>query len=93
MDMQYVVMLAGFIITAVGGWIGNHISNKPKRMESNDNRINTIITHLERNWEKCEKRYTKACDENRALRSEKRALKNELDDLKKGGEKLGKSKE
>lgn len=79
-------MFAGVVVTAVFGLIGNHVSNKPKRMESNDNRINTIITHLERNWEKCEKRYTKACGENRTLRSEIRVLKNELDELKKGGE-------
>lgn len=47
MDAQYVVMIAVAIITAAGGWVGNHISNKPKRDDSHMNRINLIITQYE----------------------------------------------
>lgn len=86
MDMQYVVMIAVAVITAAGGWIGNHISNKPKREESQMNKINLIINQLEKNVDNCEKRYSKACEENRLLRDEKRALRRKLEDMEKGGE-------
>lgn len=47
MSGEYVVMIIVAGITAVGGWIGNHISNKPKRDDSQMNRINLIITQYE----------------------------------------------
>lgn len=86
MEMQYVAMIVVAVIAAIGGGYGNHISNKPKSEESKHNRIELIITHLEKNWEKCEKRYTKSCEVNRDLRIENRELKRKLEDSQKGGE-------
>lgn len=93
MEMEHVVMIAVGLIAAVGGWISNHISNKPKKEDVNVNRIETIMRSLERQYERsekrveeCEDRYSKACEENRQLREKLRDLRRVLSKLQEGGE-------
>lgn len=99
MSGEYVVMIIVAGITAVGGWIGNHISNKPKRDDSQMNRINLIITQYE-SWNEVlnqENKYLK--ERNVKLKKEVHVLTEKVNCLEKrireleGGEPFGKSKE
>lgn len=85
MDLQYFVMIAVAVITAVGGWIGNHISNKPKRDESNMNRINLIITQYESWNDDLKERNIKLKKENHVLREKITCLEKRIKELE-GGE-------
>lgn len=85
MDLQYFVMIAVAVITAVGGWIGNHISNKPKRDESNMNRINLIITQYESWNDDLKERNIKLKKENHVLREKIESLEKRIQQLE-GGE-------
>lgn len=85
MDLQYSVMIAVAVITAVGGWIGNHISNKPKRDESNMNRINLIITQYESWNDDLKERNIKLKKENHVLREKITCLEKRIKELE-GGE-------
>jgi len=85
MDLQYVVMIAVAVITAVGGWIGNHISNKPKRDESSMNRINLIITQYEAWNDDLKERNIKLKKENHVLREKITCLEKRIKELE-GGE-------
>lgn len=85
MDTQYIVMLASVVITAVGGWVANHISNKPKRDESNMNRINLIITQYESWNDDLKERNIKLKKENHVLREKIESLEKRIQQLE-GGE-------
>lgn len=85
MSGEYVVMIIVAGITAVGGWIGNHISNKPKRDESNMNRINLIITQYESWNDDLKERNIKLKKENHVLREKITCLEKRIKELE-GGE-------
>ena len=77
------IIVAG--ITAVGGWIGNHISNKPKRDDSQMNRINLIITQYESWNDDLKERNIKLKKENHVLREKITCLEKRIKELE-GGE-------
>ena len=81
MDLQYFVMIAVAVITAVGGWIGNHISNKPKRDDSQMNRINLIITQYESWNDDLKERNIKLKKENHVLREKITCLEKRIKEL------------
>lgn len=85
MDLQYLVMIAVACITAAGGWIGNHISNKPKRDESHMNRINLIITQYESWNDELKERNVKLKKEVHVLRGKVTCLEKRIRELE-GGE-------
>lgn len=85
MSGEYVVMIIVAGITAVGGWIGNHISNKPKRDDSQMNRINLIITQYESWNDDLKERNIKLKKENHVLREKITCLKKRIKELE-GGE-------
>ena len=86
MSIEYVVMIIVASITAVGGWIGNHISNKPKRDDSHMNRINLIITQYESWNEELKERNVKLKKEVQILREKVTCLEKRIKELE-GGEK------
>lgn len=86
MSTEYVVMIIVASITAVGGWIGNHISNKPKRDDSHMNRINLIITQYESWNEELKERNVKLKKEVQILREKVTCLEKRIKELE-GGEK------
>ena len=86
MSGEYVVMIIVAGITAVGGWIGNHISNKPKRDDSQMNRINLIITQYESWNDDLKERNIKLKKENHVLREKITCLEKRIKELE-GGEK------
>ena len=85
MSGEYVVMIIVAGITAVGGWIGNHISNKPKRDDSQMNRINLIITQYESWNDDLKERNIKLKKENNVLREKITCLEKRIKELE-GGE-------
>ena len=85
MSGEYVVMIIVAGITAVGGWIGNHISNKPKRDDSQMNRINLIITQYESWNDDLKERNIKLKKENHVLREKITCLEKLIKELE-GGE-------
>jgi len=85
MSGEYVVMIIVAGITAVGGWIGNHISNKPKRDDSQMNRINLIITQYESWNDDLKERNIKLKKENHVLREKITCLEKRIKELE-GGE-------
>lgn len=85
MSGEYVVMIIVAGITAVGGWIGNHISNKPKRDDSQMNRINLIITQYESWNDDLKERNIKLKKENHVLREKITILEKRIKELE-GGE-------
>lgn len=85
MSGEYVVMIIVAGITAVGGWIGNHISNKPKRDDSQMNRINLIITQYESWNDDLKERNIKLKKENHVLREKITYLEKRIKELE-GGE-------
>lgn len=85
MSGEYVVMIIVAGITAVGGWIGNHISNKPKRDDSQMNRINLIITQYEAWNDDLKERNIKLKKENHVLREKITCLEKRIKELE-GGE-------
>ena len=85
MSGEYVVMIIVAGITAVGGWIGNHISNKPKRDDSHMNRINLIITQYESWNDDLKERNIKLKKENHVLREKITCLEKRIKELE-GGE-------
>lgn len=85
MSGEYVVMIIVAGITAVGGWIGNHISNKPKRDDSQMNRINLIITQYESWNDDLKERNIKLKKENHVLREKITFLEKRIKELE-GGE-------
>lgn len=85
MSGEYVVMIIVAGITAVGGWIGNHISNKPKRDDSQMNRINLIITQYESWNDDLKERNIKLKKENHVLREKITCLEKRIRELE-GGE-------
>lgn len=85
MSGEYVVMIIVAGITAVGGWIGNHISNKPKRDDSQMNRINLIITQYESWNDDLKERNIKLKKENHVLREKIICLEKRIKELE-GGE-------
>ena len=85
MEAEYIFMLAGVIITAIGGWVANHISNKPKRDESNMNRINLIITQYVSWNDDLKERNIKLKKENHVLREKITCLEKRIKELE-GGE-------
>ena len=85
MSGEYVVMIIVAGITAVGGWIGNHISNKPKRDDSQMNRINLIITQYESWNDDLKERNIKLIKENHVLREKITCLEKRIKELE-GGE-------
>lgn len=85
MSGEYVVMIIVAGITAVGGWIGNHISNKPKRDDSQMNRINLIITQYESWNDELKERNVKLKKENHVLREKITCLEKRIKELE-GGE-------
>lgn len=86
MSTEYVVMIIVASITAVGGWIGNHISNKPKRDDSHMNRINLIITQYESWNEELKERNVTLKKEVQVLREKVTCLEKRIKELE-GGEK------
>ena len=86
MSIEYVVMIIVASITAVGGWIGNHISNKPKRDDSHMNRINLIITQYESWNEELKERNVTLKKEVQVLREKVTCLEKRIKELE-GGEK------
>lgn len=85
MSGEYVVMIIVAGITAIGGWIGNHISNKPKRDDSQMNRINLIITQYESWNDDLKERNIKLKKENHVLREKITCLEKRIKELE-GGE-------
>ena len=85
MSGEYVVMIIVAGITAVGGWIGNHISNKPRRDDSQMNRINLIITQYESWNDDLKERNIKLKKENHVLREKITCLEKRIRELE-GGE-------
>lgn len=85
MSGEYVVMIIVAGITAVGGWIGNHISNKPRRDDSQMNRINLIITQYESWNDDLKERNIKLKKENHVLREKITCLEKRIKELE-GGE-------
>lgn len=85
MSGEYIVMIIVAGITAVGGWIGNHISNKPKRDDSQMNRINLIITQYEAWNDDLKERNIKLKKENHVLREKITCLEKRIKELE-GGE-------
>lgn len=85
MSGEYVVMIIVAGITAVGGWIGNHISNKPKRDDSQMNRVNLIITQYEAWNDDLKERNIKLKKENHVLREKITFLEKRIKELE-GGE-------
>lgn len=85
MSGEYVVMIIVAGITAVGGWIGNYISNKPKRDDSHMNRINLIITQYESWNDDLKERNIKLKKENHVLREKITCLEKRIKELE-GGE-------
>ena len=85
MSGEYVVMIIVAGITAVGGWIGNHISNKPRRDDSQMNRINLIITQYESWNDDLKERNIKLKKENHVLREKITILEKRIKELE-GGE-------
>ena len=81
MSGEYVVMIIVAGITAVGGWIGNHISNKPKRDDSQMNRINLIITQYESWNDDLKERNIKLKKENHVLREKITCLEKRIKEL------------
>lgn len=86
MEMSHVVMLVVPVISAVGVWIGNHISNKPKKEDANLNRVEFIVSNLEKFNEKCERKVKRLSYENKTLREKNRHLEHQLNEKEKGGE-------
>lgn len=80
MEMEYVVIIAVPILTGIAGWVGNHISNRPKRENNNMNKIQLIIAEYEKMNQRCEERNLRMCEENRDLRDKNRNLKKELEE-------------
>ena len=85
MSMEYAVMIIVAGITVIGGWIGNHISNKPKRDDSQMNRINLIITQYESWNDDLKERNIKLKKENHVLREKITCLEKRIKELE-GGE-------
>lgn len=85
MSGEYVVMIIVAGITAVGGWIGNHISNKPKRDDSQMNRINLIITQYESWNDDLKERNIKLKKENHVLREKITCLEKRIKEIEGGG--------
>lgn len=85
MSGEYIVMIIVAGITAVGGWIGNHISNKPKRDDSQMNRINLIITQYEAWNDDLKERNIKLKKENHVLCEKITCLEKRIKELE-GGE-------
>lgn len=83
MSTEYVVMIIVASITAVGGWIGNHISNKPKREDSHMNKINLIIMQYESWNEALKKENGKLSERNVTLKKENHILREKVDCLEK----------
>lgn len=84
MSGEYVVMIIVAGITAVGGWIGNHISNKPRRDDSQMNRINLIITQYESWNDDLKERNIKLKKENHVLREKITCLEKRIRELEGG---------
>lgn len=84
MSIEYGTLIIVAIITAVGGWIGNYISNKPKRDDSHMNRINLIITQYESWNEELKKRNVKLKEENRVLHEKVSCLEKRVRELEGG---------
>lgn len=83
MSTDYIVSILLGLISAVALWIGNHISNRPKKDETNVNKINTILSYYEKINDDWEKRYERAearnqslCEENTRLRKRIKELEN-----------------
>lgn len=85
MSTEYVVMIIVATITAVGGWIGNKISNKPKNDDNHMNRINLIITQYESWNEELKERNMTLKKENHILREKVTCLEKRIRELE-GGE-------
>jgi predicted RNase H-like nuclease (RuvC/YqgF family) len=93
MDWEHVALIVTPIISAIGLGIGNHISNRPAREKNKVDRFEKIMQELDRQYERsqarveeCEERYSKACEENRALRRKIKDLRHILNRLKEGGD-------
>lgn len=84
MEMNHVVMIIVPVIAGIFGWVGNHISNQPKREDTNLNRIEFIVSNYEKLNDQCEGRVKRLSYENKVLRDKNRHLKSEL--KKKGAE-------
>jgi predicted RNase H-like nuclease (RuvC/YqgF family) len=83
MSTDYIVSILLGLISAVALWIGNLITNRPKKDETNVNKINTILSYYEKINDDWEKRYERAearnqtlCDENDRLRKRIKELEN-----------------
>ncbi|MEK4555541.1 hypothetical protein [Jeotgalicoccus sp. FSL K6-3177] len=85
MITEYVALIIVAVITAVGGLIGNYISNKPKRDDSHMNRINLIITQYESWNDDLKERNIKLKKENHVLREKITCLEKRIKELE-GGE-------
>ena len=86
MEMSHIVMIVVPIISAVGVWVGNHISNKPKKEDANLNRVEFIVSNLEKMNERCEGKVKRLAYENKTLREKNRCLEHQLKEKEEGGE-------
>ena len=48
MDSEYIKLIIVPIIAAVGGWVGNIITNRPKHEDNSMNRINLVMSQYEK---------------------------------------------
>lgn len=83
MSTEYVVMIMVAVISVVGGWVSNHISNRPKHDESNMNRIDLIIKQYESWNEALKKENGKLSERNVTLKKENHILREKVDCLEK----------
>lgn len=93
MSIENIAMFAVPLISLLSLWGANIISNRPKREEAIQKRIETIMVGLEKDIERkikqledCEARCSKSNEENRGLRAEIQRYKQMLKDVQKGGE-------
>ena len=82
MDTAQIVIIITSSVGVVGTIVANVVSNKPKREDSINNRVDSIFREQEKirdyykgQAENCEKRVTRLTQENRTLRQKLRNKK------------------
>lgn len=93
MSIENIAMFAVPVISLLGLWGANIISNRPKREDAIQKRIETIMVGLEKDidrkikqLEDCEARCSRSNEENRGYRAEIKRYKQMLRELQKGGD-------
>lgn len=86
MGWEHIAIVLTAVISGAFGVFAKSIGSKPDRENNNIRRINDIVNHYERMHRQCEERYSRVCEENKALREKVRDLRHIVDKLREGGD-------